>query len=129
MFEILSGFISGIISGMGMGGGVVLILCLSLFLGINQKIAQGANLIFFVPTSMAAIYINSKNKKINFKIAKIIIIAGIIGAIAGAYIAQKLDVKNLKRTFGVFLCFITVHEIYRLIKEYKNSKKNYNNRK
>ena len=67
MIEILTGFISGIVSGTGMGGGTILILCLSIFLGINQKIAQATNLIFFIPTSIAAIYVNIKKKKIDFK--------------------------------------------------------------
>ena len=55
MLEMLIGFISGIVSGTGMGGGTILILCLSIFLEINQKTAQATNLIFFIPTSIAAI--------------------------------------------------------------------------
>ena len=73
MLEILIGFISGIVSGTGMGGGTILILCLTVFCGVNQKIAQATNLIFFIPTSIAAIYINIKEKKINLKVAKTII--------------------------------------------------------
>lgn len=124
--EILSGFVAGIISGMGMGGGVILILCLTLFLGIDQKIAQATNLIFFIPTCIAAIYTNLKNKKINFKIVKTVIITGVLGAIAGTLIAQKIEIKFLKKIFGIFLMIITVHEIYRLMKEYKILKKNNN---
>ena len=60
MIEILTGFVSGIISGIGMGGGTILILCLSIFLGIKKKIAQGINLVFFIPTSIAAIFVNIK---------------------------------------------------------------------
>lgn len=75
MSELLIGFVSGIVSGSGMGGGTILILCLTIFLGTNQHIAQATNLIFFIPTSIAAIIINIKEKKINFKITWIIIIA------------------------------------------------------
>ena len=96
MIEILIGFISGIVSGTGMGGGTILILCLSIFLGINQKIAQATNLIFFIPTSIAAIYINIKQKKINLKISKIIIWGGIIGAVIGAIIAKNMDTRIFK---------------------------------
>ena len=120
MIEILTGFISGIVSGTGMGGGTILILCLSIFLGIDQKIAQATNLIFFIPTSISAIYINLKEKKINFKIAKIIIFFGIIGAILGATIAKNIDTKVLKKSFGIFLAFIAIHEIYTIFKMYKN---------
>lgn len=127
MIEILTGFVSGIVSGTGMGGGTILILCLSIFLGIDQKIAQATNLIFFIPTSIAAIYVNIKEKKINFKVAKIIIFWGIIGSIIGAAIAQKMDTKLLKKSFGIFLAFIAIHEIYVIFKMYKNKKNNNTN--
>ena len=125
MLEMLIGFISGIVSGTGMGGGTILILCLSIFLEINQKTAQETNLIFFIPTSIAAIYINMKQKNINIKLAKQIIFWGIIGTIIGALIAQKINVTVLKKMFGIFLAIIAIHEIYLLIKEYifyKNGK-------
>ena len=127
MIEILTGFVSGIVSGTGMGGGTILILCLSIFLGIDQKIAQATNLIFFIPTSIAAIYVNIKEKKINFKVAKIIIFWGIIGAIIGAALAQKMDTRLLKKSFGIFLAFIAIHEIYVIFKMYKNKKNNNTN--
>ena len=126
MIEILTGLISGIVSGTGMGGGTILILCLSLFLGVDQKVAQATNLIFFIPTSIAAIYVNIKEKKIKFKVAKIIIFWGVIGAIIGAMIAQNMDTKLLKKSFGIFLAFIAVHEIYVIFKMYKNKKSNNN---
>lgn len=129
MVEIFIGLISGIISGMGMGGGTFLILCLSIFLGVNQKIAQGVNLIFFIPTSIAAIAVNIKDKNINFKIAKIIISFGIIGAVVGAIIARTINVNLLRKLFGIFLGFIAIHEIYIIFKEYKTSKKRDNNKK
>ena len=129
MIEILTGFISGIVCGTGMGGGTILILCLSVFLGVDQKIAQATNLMFFIPTSIAAIYINIKEKKINFKVAKVIILFGIIGAVIGAIIAKNIDTKLLKKSFGIFLGFIAVHEIYVIFKMYKNKKSNNTNKK
>ena len=127
MIEILIGFISGIVSGTGMGGGTILILCLSIFLGIDQKIAQATNLIFFIPTSLAAIYINIKKKKINLKVSKIIIVCGIIGAIIGATIAKNMNTKILRKSFGIFLAVIAIHEIYTIFKMYKNKKRNNTN--
>ena len=78
-----------------------------------------------IPTSIAAIYINMKQKNINIKLAKQIIFWGIIGTIIGALIAQKINVTVLKKMFGIFLAIIAIHEIYLLIKEYifyKNGK-------
>ena len=124
MIEILIGFVSGIISGAGMGGGTILILGLSIFLGIDQKIAQATNLIFFIPTSVSATYINIKQKKINVKTSKIVIFCGIIGAVIGTIIAKNMNTKILKKFFGIFLASIAIHEIYTIFKTYKNKKKN-----
>lgn len=129
MIEILTGFISGIVSGTGMGGGTILILCLSLFLRIDQKVAQATNLMFFIPTSIAAIYINIKQRKINLKVAKVIIILGVIGAVVGAIIAKNMDTKALRKIFGFFLAFVAIHEIYVLFRMYKNKKSNNTNNK
>ena len=49
MKEILIGVISGIFSGIGMGGGIVLIFLLDVFSELEQHVAQATNLIYFVP--------------------------------------------------------------------------------
>lgn len=126
MLEFFTGVISGTVSGTGMGGGTILILILSVFMGIDQHVAQGANLIFFVPTSISAIIITFKEKLINWKVGIPVAVSGIIGAIIGAKVSVNMDVNILKRYFGIFLMLITTYEIYSLIKEYKMSKKSNN---
>lgn len=126
MEKILIGVIAGTISGMGMGGGTVLIFLLTYFCGMEQHIAQATNLIFFIPTSISAIIVNIKNKNIDLKLAKIVCTAGVIGAIIGAKISINLDVKTLKKCFGIFLAIIAIHEIYTLIKLYINNRKRHN---
>ena len=126
MFEILAGLISGFVSGMGLGGGTILILCLSMFIGVEQHIAQATNLIFFIPTSIIAIITNLKSKYIDFKIGVPIAISGVIGAVIGAMYSNKTDVQNLKRYFGIFLGVIAIWEIYSIIKQYRFHKKTHN---
>lgn len=75
MLEIFTGIISGIVSGTGMGGGTILILVLSLFMGLEQHVAQATNIIFFIPTSIVAIIVSIKQKLINFKVGIIIAVA------------------------------------------------------
>lgn len=120
--EILIGIISGIVSGTGMGGGTILIFCLTFFMGIEQHMAQATNLIFFIPTSLVAIIVNIKNKNINLKLAIIISIFGILGAIIGAEISVHINVDILRKCFGAFLALVAINEIYSITKEYKNSK-------
>lgn len=127
MLQVISGLIAGIVSGIGMGGGTVLIFLLSMIGGMEQHIAQATNLVFFIPTSISAIIVNFKNKNINLKRVLIISIAGIFGAIIGAKYAVNTNVKTLKKYFGIFLLIIAIHEIYTLIKQYINYK-NRNNK-
>ncbi len=117
--EILIGIFSGIISGTGMGGGTILIFLLTNIIGIEYHIAQGTNLIFFIPTSIAAIIVNMRNKNIEIKIAIMVSIFGIIGAVIGANIAIYINVILLKKIFGAFLLGIAIHEIYTIYKLYK----------
>ena len=127
MIQVFIGIIAGIISGIGMGGGTVLIFLLTTLTGLEQHIAQAVNLIFFIPTSISAIIVNIKNKKINFKLGLIISLCGIIGAIIGAKISINTNVNQLKKYFGYFLAIVAINEIYQLTNEYINTKKGHNN--
>ena len=126
MIEIFTGVISGIVSGLGMGGGTILILLLTLIIGTNQHEAQATNLIFFIPTSISAIIINLKQKIIDLKLSIIIIISGIIGATIGAITSSNLNVKILKKAFGVFLLLISIYETYQWYITYIKRKKEHN---
>ena len=119
MKEILIGAFSGIFSGIGMGGGTILIFLLNIFAGLEQHIAQATNLIYFIPTAISAIIVNYRDKNIDTKLARTISIFGIIGAVIGAIISINTDVQNLRKFYGIFLAIIAIHEIYTLFKEYK----------
>lgn len=126
MFLITMGLISGIISGLGMGGGTVLILFLTLAQNVDQHVSQATNLIFFIPTSLIAIIIHLRNKNINKKFAIRIIPVGIIGAIIGAYLATIIDSKKLRIYFGLFLICIGIYSLFMQIIKYKKTKKDNN---
>lgn len=127
MKEILIGFASGTVAALGMGGGTVLILLLGIFSQMNQHLIQGTNLIFFIPTSITAIYMNIKNKTINYKMAFILSFSGCIGAIIGSKLSFKFESENLKKYFGIFLLCIAVFEIYSFVKKNRITKTEDNN--
>lgn len=118
MKEIIFGVISGVVASMGMGGGVILVLLFSLFSDVSQHIVQGINLIFFIPTSIVAIYMNIKNKNIDYKVAKKVIISGVVGACVGSLLAIKINSDSLKKYFGMFLIGIAIFEIYSFFRQY-----------
>ncbi len=90
MILFLIGLASGIVSGMGIGGGAILIPALVMFINPSQHTAQSVNLLFFIPTAIVALVIHIKNKRINFKIAVPIIITGLLGAYLGSNMALSL---------------------------------------
>ena len=120
---ILFGIIAGIVTGLGMGGGTVLILLLSFFMNLEQHIAQATNLVFFIPTALAAIIINIKQKNVDKKVAMQVSIFGIIGAVVGAIVSEQMSSENLKKYFATFILIIALHEIYVQYREYNRTKK------
>ncbi len=122
IYLILAGFISGIISGMGMGGGIILIPVLTIFLGFDQKIAQGITLLYFIPTAVFALIVHIKNKNIDYKIALKIASTGVVSAGIGAVCIKYLPTPLLGKIFAFFLLAVGVWQIICGIKERKKSK-------
>lgn len=111
---IVIGIIAGIVAGLGQGGGTVLIVCLTIFLGVEQRVAQSVNLLFFIPTAITSIILNSKRKLIRWSIAIPVILASVVSAGIGASLANIIDISLLRRLFGVFLGVIAIYEVYTL---------------
>ena len=109
---VIAGFTSGIISGMGIGGGAVLIPALLMIADISQKTAQGINLIYFIPTAVCALAVHIRQKNVEVKTALIIGVFGVFGSLAGAWSASVINDGLLRRIFGVFLAGIGVYEIF-----------------
>ena len=107
----LAGVVSGVIAGMGMGGGTLLIPILSIFLGVEQRNAQGINLIVFVPMSIVALIIHCKNKLVDFKVGIPIMLSGILSSILGSLLATTISNDILKKLFGGFLLLVGVWQV------------------
>ena len=55
LLPFLCGLGASIISAWGVGGGTLLLLVMTLFLGVDQRTAQGLNLLFFLPAAARAL--------------------------------------------------------------------------
>lgn len=113
----LVGIAAGIISGMGIGGGAILIPALLFLTDMTQQQAQGINLIYFLPTAITALFVHVKEGSVETKTAKPLIFTGLVGAIAGAFLAVSLNGRILKRIFGVFLFLMGLLEIFKKKKQ------------
>ena len=94
---------AGIISSWGVGGGTLLLLVMTLFLGVDQRTAQGINLLFFLPTAVGALLCHAKNGYLDKPTLKSAIPAAVLAAAAGAWLATTIDVELLRRPFGIYL--------------------------
>lgn len=118
MILFLIGVLSGIIGGMGIGGGTILIPAITIFGNVDQHMAQSINLLVFIPMAITSLIIHYKNHNLILKVILSLIPGGVIGSILGAYIAVWLSSLILKKMFAVFLLLIGLYEIF-YKKQYK----------
>ena len=119
MIIFLSALFSGIFGGMGIGGGVLLIPALTMFTSMTQQQIQGINLIYFIPSALAAVLIHKKKGNLEVKSLKSFIVAAVIASAIGAFIALKMESDSLKKLFSVFLFIMGSYEIYKGVKKNK----------
>ena len=110
---IIAGLLAGVVSGMGIGGGSLLIIVLVSFFGVEQILAQGINLLYFLPTAAAAIVIHIKNKQIDWRAALGAGIPGMIIAAIAGIIAVQIDQKWLKMAFAVLVFCTGLLELFK----------------
>lgn len=106
--------ILGFLAGIGIGGGSLLILWLTLVLNMPQNEARFLNLIFFLPTALIATFFHIRKGRIEIKILLPAIVGGCIAATVGSFLSTILDVNVLKKIFGFLLLIVGIRElIYR----------------
>lgn len=102
----------GILSGMGVGGGSLLIVLLSAFMQVEQVTAQGVNLVYFLPAAAIAVVIHWKKGNIDGSVATAGSLAGLATALAGALIALNMEAKLLKKLFAGLLFLAGISELF-----------------
>lgn len=108
---IIVGTVLGFLSGLGIGGGSLLIIWLSTVLHKDPLVARCINLMFFIPSAAVACTIRSKQRQLNWKNALPGILSGCLFALLGWWISTKLDILTLKKLFGVILLFTGTKEL------------------
>ena len=112
---LLLGFIGGIPAGMGMGGGTVTIPLLVLVGGVEQKIAQSANLFSFLPMSLGALKTHANNGLLQTQGIGWVILPALLFSALGTSLAVALPSALLKKGFGAFLVGLSFVGFYRAL--------------
>ncbi len=100
---LILGFLGGIPAGMGMGGGTVTIPLLALVGGVEQKLAQSANLFAFLPMSLFALKTHRDNGLLQTQGVLWSVLPALLFSAVGALVATSLPSALLRKGFGVFL--------------------------
>jgi uncharacterized membrane protein YfcA len=111
---ILIGVASGMLSGfVGVGGGLIIVPALVLFLEFSQKMAQGTSLaILLLPVGILAVTEYYKHGYIDIKIALIISAGFVVGGFFGSKIALVLPQDTIKKVFAVFMLIVAVKMLF-----------------
>lgn len=115
MIAAVAGLLTGIISGFGIGGGTILMVYLTAMAGVAQRTAQGINLLYFLPTSAAALILHSKNHYIEWKTVIPAVLAGCLTAGVLSFVATQMDLGLLKKLFGGFLILTGLSELFKKV--------------
>jgi len=96
---------TGVLSAWGVGGGTLLLVCMTLFLGVGHREAQAVNLIFFLPTAGISLFFHRKNGFLDKGVWRQAAVPGVLASLAGALAATAVDVSLLRKPFGLFLLY------------------------
>ncbi len=103
MTQILIGFLIAILSGLGIGGGGLLVIWLVLATGMEQLTAQGVNLVYFIFSSGAAMIVHLIRRRFNYRLILWLIICGSMGALIGSLLVRSADPLLVRKLFGILL--------------------------
>ena len=103
LLPFFCGLGAGILSAWGVGGGTLLLLVMTLFLGVEQRTAQGINLLFFLPTAASALVCHWKSGCLDRPTLRAALPFALGAALAGAWIASAVDTGLLRKPFGIYL--------------------------
>ena len=112
LLPLAVGTATGVLSGFGVGGGTLLLVYMTAFAGVDQHLAQGINLLYFLPAGLMAMPAHVKNGYLETSALVPAIGAGLACAALCAWAATAMDVELLRKCFGGFLIVIGVIELF-----------------
>jgi uncharacterized membrane protein YfcA len=105
---VIIGLAAGVLSSIfGIGGGMVVVPAMVLLLCAPQKTAQGVSLAAILPTALTGMLLHGRMGNVDHRSAALVGLGGLVGAFAGACLANCLASAALQLAFGVFLVLMS----------------------
>ena len=112
VIPLLAGAATGVLSGFGVGGGTLLLVYMTTFAEVDQRLAQGINLLYFLPAALLSLPSHIKNGFLCKPALLPAICTGLICAAPAAWLATSMDVVLLRKLFGFFLIILGLREVF-----------------
>lgn len=111
-FSLIIGTILGFLSGIGVGGGSLLILWLTLVLGLSPESVRGINLLFFLPCAAGASIFRIRRGTLSLRLLLPAIASGCIFAAVFSFLSSRFPVLILRKGFGILLLAAGLREVF-----------------
>jgi len=110
--SILAGVLLGFLAGLGIGGGSLLMLWLTVVLNFAYPTARAINLLFFLAAAGGVSLLRLRRRSIDLKSALPAILSGCLLAVLSSWVGKSLDLDWIKKCFGVLLLVTGLREVF-----------------
>ena len=110
--SVFMGAVFGFLAGLGVGGGSLLMLWLTVFLGIAYPTARTINLLFFIPPALISCFFRRKQGALDLKRVLPAILFGVAAAAVTSILSSRFDMALLKKLFGGLLIITGLRELF-----------------
>lgn len=112
IIPVFIGILLGYLAGLGVGGGSLLIMWLTLVMDTDVRPAQIINLLFFLTAAGCATFLRVKKGTLQIRAIIPGILSGCLFAVIFSFIGKAVSQSLLQKLFGIVLLFTGVREIF-----------------
>jgi uncharacterized membrane protein YfcA len=110
---VLVGVVAGTAAGLlGVGGGIIMVPAMVVFLGIPAAVAKGSSLAVIIPTAIVGTRSNVRKDNADLRIALLVGLSGVVSSFLGSQISVSLDEQFSNRLFAALLTFVAVKMLW-----------------
>ena len=118
----LSGVAVGAFSALfGVGGGLIMVPLITVFLDRSQHLAEGTSLLAIIPISIAGVLAHRGRGYVSLRAAAWLGVGGAVASAVGALLALSVPSHTLRLLFAVLIAAVAVFLIYQGIRGAKGA--------
>jgi uncharacterized membrane protein YfcA len=109
---VLLGVLTGILSGLlGIGGGIIVVPCLTTLFHVSDLTARGTSLLMMIPGTISGTVRNKKNNLTDIRVGAIIGVCACLTTTFGKLAVEHTSPKTAAVLFGVYICILIIRSV------------------